>query len=227
MGTQLSAVARVHAPGLAGWMPTVRRRVGAFETDRRTNGPDRAGVVLPPAGTTGQPCGAGSRSPGSNAGASRGLRGGRSAVPRTVRRGRPVDRRRPRSGHLPGSGRRLVAPPVECPRGVIRGRSWERWARLGMTLTVATLLGMGIHSALVPPRAGVLVPVTVTRGDTLWGLARDHAPDRDPRAVVDEIVRVNDLPEGVLPVGIVIRVPISSPVQEAATVADSPTVTVG
>ena len=38
--------------------------------------------------------------------------------------------------------------------------------------------------------------VTVRPGDTLWGIARRIAPDRDTRAVVAELQRVNLLPTG-------------------------------
>ena len=37
------------------------------------------------------------------------------------------------------------------------------------------------------------VAVVVAPGDTLWQLAREHAPDRDPRSVVADIVDLNDL----------------------------------
>jgi hypothetical protein len=36
----------------------------------------------------------------------------------------------------------------------------------------------------------------VQPGDTLWGIARQVAPGRDPRPVVDEIVEANDLRGG-------------------------------
>lgn len=114
--------------------------------------------------------------------------------------------------------------PVDCPRPA--ARPWERWARLGVTLTVVTLLGFAVAAVMPKAGSGVLVPVTVDRGDTLWAIAQEHSPDRDPRAVIDEIREVNGLAEGVLPVGLVIQVPSSSPVQDTPTGDISPSVTV-
>ena len=42
--------------------------------------------------------------------------------------------------------------------------------------------------------------VVVQPGDTLWSIAQDLAPQEDPRAVVDAIVDLNDLPDvGLVP----------------------------
>jgi hypothetical protein len=48
---------------------------------------------------------------------------------------------------------------------------------------------------------------TVEAGDTLWGIARRVAPDRDPREVVDQMVRDNRL-RGSLQVGQQLLVPM-------------------
>jgi hypothetical protein len=48
---------------------------------------------------------------------------------------------------------------------------------------------------------------TVEAGDTLWGIARRVAPDRDPREVVDQMVRDNRL-RGSLQVGQQLLVPV-------------------
>ncbi|WOF22008.1 LysM peptidoglycan-binding domain-containing protein [Microbacterium betulae] len=41
--------------------------------------------------------------------------------------------------------------------------------------------------------AGTFDTVTVMAGDTLWGIAEEVAPGADPRDVVDEIARLNQL----------------------------------
>ena len=41
--------------------------------------------------------------------------------------------------------------------------------------------------------AGSFTTVTVAPGESLWTIAEDVAPDRDPRDVVDELVRLNAL----------------------------------
>lgn len=51
--------------------------------------------------------------------------------------------------------------------------------------------------------------VTVMGGDTLWGIAQEVAPDRDPRDVVSELTRLNGIAGGVLTPGQQIAVPAS------------------
>lgn len=229
MGTQVSVRTGTFVPSLTGPLSTVRcRPVTAGRRDGRRSGEEVPAAVVVPVRRRSEcalaPIGEVSNGR-SNAGAA--ARVGGPGAPGRIRRRRLGDRRRPRSGHLTGSGRRLLAPPVDCPRGESLQRPWERWARLSVTLTVVALLGLGVHAALTPAPPTELVQVIVEPGDTLWALAQEYSPERDPRAVVEEIVVVNDLPDGVLPVGIVIQVPSSSPVQEAASSPGSPSVTVG
>ncbi len=85
-----------------------------------------------------------------------------------------------------------------------------RWARLALTVTVlaaAVVVSVALASSAAPPR---MVDVTVAPGDTLWSIAGEAAPDRDPRAVIEEIKAINDVTGGVLPVGVVLRVPSST-----------------
>jgi LysM repeat protein len=55
--------------------------------------------------------------------------------------------------------------------------------------------------------AGSFSTVTVTAGDSLWSIAEDIAPGRDPRDVVDEIVRLNALDSVVVQAGQSIAIP--------------------
>jgi hypothetical protein len=69
---------------------------------------------------------------------------------------------------------------------------------------VATLFGGGTGVASRPgaPRA-----VVVRAGDTLWDVARAHAPGGiDTRAYVDALIEINDL-EGALQAGMRLRLP--------------------
>lgn len=50
--------------------------------------------------------------------------------------------------------------------------------------------------------------VVVAPGQTLWGIARELAPDQDPRPVVDQIRRLNDLRSGQLLVGQQLVLPV-------------------
>lgn len=51
------------------------------------------------------------------------------------------------------------------------------------------------------------VTVTVLAGETLWGIAQQHAPDRDTRDVVAEIVELNSLRTSAVQVGQSVLVP--------------------
>jgi len=84
-----------------------------------------------------------------------------------------------------------------------------RWARLTLTVTVlaaAVVIAVSLTAGSAP---AALVDVTVAPGDTLWSIATQAAPARDPRDVIDEIRELNNLPGSVLPVGVVLRVPAS------------------
>jgi len=57
--------------------------------------------------------------------------------------------------------------------------------------------------------AGEPVAVVVGSGDTLWGIAQEIAPDRDPRSVVQQIRSLNDLGTRSIVPGQSILVPIA------------------
>lgn len=144
-----------------------------------------------------------------------GSRRGRRPARRAVRRHR---------GPRPG-GRAIVRPLVQESAGTPEiapvavsarhdddpdGYRMGRWARLALTVTVLAavlVLTVTLTAGSAPSR---LIDVTVGPGDTLWSIAAVAAPDRDPRAVIDEIRDLNDLPDNVLPIGVVLRVPSSA-----------------
>jgi LysM repeat protein len=99
-----------------------------------------------------------------------------------------------------------VAGGAEAPEGYRLGR----WARLMLTATVlAAAVVVGVALLTTSPPA-TLVDVTVAPGDTLWSIANAAAPDRDPRVVIEEIRQLNDVPGDTLPIGVVLRVPVST-----------------
>lgn len=87
------------------------------------------------------------------------------------------------------------------------GYRMGRWARLAVTTTVLVAAALLTVSLLSGPAPRRMVDVTVGPGDTLWSIATAQAPDRDPRAVISEIVQLNGLDDDVLHLGVVLRVP--------------------
>ncbi|OUM44432.1 hypothetical protein B8W73_03580 [Arthrobacter agilis] len=57
------------------------------------------------------------------------------------------------------------------------------------------------------PASSSTVEVSVAAGETLWDLAVQYAPERDPRDVVAEIVELNDLHTSLVRAGQSIAVP--------------------
>ncbi len=55
------------------------------------------------------------------------------------------------------------------------------------------------------------VNVNVAAGETLWALAAEYAPDRDPRTVVAEIVELNALSSSTVQAGQSLYIPVSAP----------------
>ena len=84
----------------------------------------------------------------------------------------------------------------------------------GAVLVVAALLALAVVAGswasqrADTPAASVLTPaqVAVTSGDTLWSIAGRVAPGRDPRAEIDDLLRLNDLTDAALVPGQVLRV---------------------
>jgi LysM repeat protein len=85
-----------------------------------------------------------------------------------------------------------------------------RWARLALTMTALAAVVVITVSLVGGSAPTAFVDVTVGPGDTLWSIAQSSSPDRDPRAVIEEIRQLNDVPTDVLPIGIVLRVPSST-----------------
>lgn len=57
------------------------------------------------------------------------------------------------------------------------------------------------------PASTATVEINVAAGETLWGLALQYAPERDPRDVVAEMVELNNLGSSVVQAGQSIAVP--------------------
>lgn len=99
-------------------------------------------------------------------------------------------------------------PPVAARRRAARRRMIARRRMTLATLalvTAATLAGGGV--AETAPQAAGPRAVRVQPGDTLWGIAGEHAPPgTDVRAYVDALVELNGL-DGPLQAGTRLRLP--------------------
>ncbi|MGX7679901.1 LysM peptidoglycan-binding domain-containing protein [Jatrophihabitans sp. DSM 45814] len=77
-------------------------------------------------------------------------------------------------------------------------------AAVGASLLIVAHLSIG--SAATPRGDIHSATVTVQAGDTLWSIAREISPDRDPRVVVDQLVSRNHLASVDLTPGQMLRV---------------------
>jgi hypothetical protein len=113
------------------------------------------------------------------------------------------------------SARIREASPVGAPtrlRLTRRGR--VVFTTLGavplVTWAFIAVLGAGGAAADVGSDLGARTfeYVTVHQGDSLWAIAESIAPDDDPRAVIDEIVRLNGLDDVVVEPGQRLALPV-------------------
>ena len=97
-----------------------------------------------------------------------------------ARRSRPLASNR--RAELPAHGGRPLSRPGSTTRA-LEGYRMGRWARLALTVTVLAAVAVVTVSLTAGSAPTALVDVTVGPGDTLWSIASQAAPDRDPRAV--------------------------------------------
>lgn len=126
---------------------------------------------------------------------------GRVAHPRTPIRNYPDRNRQARTLR-----RREARPPL---RLTARGQVAAFVA--SFVALAALVVGAGqMVEASGASAAGEPVAVVVGAGDTLWGIAQEIAPDRDPRSVVQQIRSLNDLGTRAIVPGQSILVPVRS-----------------
>lgn len=83
-----------------------------------------------------------------------------------------------------------------------------------MIVAAALLVFIGFFTAPAmasgnSPEQTRTIQVGVSAGDSLWSLATEFAPDRDPRTVVADIVEINNLADATVPAGSQIYIPVS------------------
>jgi LysM domain len=99
----------------------------------------------------------------------------------------------------------LVRPEPVPLRLTARGRAVLLVAAAAIGLAVVVAAWFGASSSAAPAPSAPPTQVVVHDGDTLWSIAGRIAPNRDPRAIVDQLLRVNQLDTPTLVPGQVLR----------------------
>lgn len=109
----------------------------------------------------------------------------------------------------------LDAPALAGTRGLrLTRRGRLVFIGLPLMLTAAAALALlGFFTAPAMASSGSpeltrTVQVSVVEGESLWELAQDFAPDRDPRDVVADIMELNNLSDARIPVGAQLFIPV-------------------
>jgi hypothetical protein len=107
-------------------------------------------------------------------------------------------------GQAPGARLRLTR----------RGRLVFIGVPLMLTAAAAlTVLGFFTAPAMASsggPDVTRTLQVSVSPGESLWGLAEEFAPERDPRDVVADIIELNNLDDERVPAGVQLFIPVQS-----------------
>jgi hypothetical protein len=131
----------------------------------------------------------------------------------------PMNRVRPAQQAVrnPGHYRRsTLARPVARTqvRPMAIARAILGWALI-LVVSAGLILGVGktLESAqasgtdITPSSAVSFEYVTIMNGDSLWSIAEEHAPNRDPRDFIAEIVALNNMTDSVVDAGMRIALP--------------------
>jgi len=115
---------------------------------------------------------------------------------------------RHRTGGRPAA--RVQVRPIAIVRAIL---GWV----LILVVSGGLLLGVGktIQSAqasgtdLTSTEAVTFEYITIMQGDSLWSVAEEYAPNRDPRDFIAEIVALNNMPDSVVDAGMRLALPIN------------------
>ena len=80
----------------------------------------------------------------------------------------------------------------------------KRPERLVMSIVIVILVAIGIfgfQNVSLGDSIPEYVTITVSRGDTLWTIARDYYQEKDVRGIVEEIKEINNLKNSNIKVG--------------------------
>ena len=127
--------------------------------------------------------------------------------------GAPVRAGRPLAAPGPlALDRRVPVRPASRPRTRLtrRGRLVLLVLAIGLLLAAISVGRAGSQAATATETGPSLQQTTVQPGETLWSVARRIAPANDPREVIAQIQRINDLESSSLRVGQQLLLPVPS-----------------
>jgi hypothetical protein len=101
----------------------------------------------------------------------------------------------------------VVPGEIGRMRLTMRGRALGRALAIVLVVALFLLVAPGLARGDGPDRPAPRVTYVVKPGDTLWSIARRVAPGRDPRPVVDGLIKANDL-RGGLQAGQELSIPV-------------------
>ena len=112
---------------------------------------------------------------------------------------------------MKNTSRRIRRIRREKAAKLYRRRVFTRLAVLFAVLAVVTTAGVSaLTTAFARDLGTVYETVTVVKGDTLWDIASRHNfSNRDVRAVVDDIMRANNMSSADIHIGDRLYIPIS------------------
>ncbi|MEB7505904.1 LysM peptidoglycan-binding domain-containing protein [Arthrobacter koreensis] len=117
---------------------------------------------------------------------------------------------RPSADRPAGEGRQTPEGPLKLTR---RGRLLLVGAPILLGgAALLTFVGFFTAPALASSDGAEVTrtqQVSVSTGDSLWSLASQYAPERDPRAVVADIMELNNLSDAVVPAGVQLYIPVA------------------
>lgn len=132
----------------------------------------------------------------------------------------PMNRVRPAQQVLRTPGQYRTTPSARSAVNTPVGPMAFAKAILGWMLIAVVSAGLllGVGKSLQPAQASSTLSlsaattfeyVTIMRGDSLWSIAEQYAPNRDPRDFIVEIVALNNLSDSVVDAGMRIALPIN------------------
>lgn len=132
-----------------------------------------------------------------------------------MNRVRPAQQVRGTTGSYPSRTRTApqaayVSRPVAIARAVL---GWT----LILSIAAALLVGFGkqgqtaqaVGSEVSASQTTEFEYVTIMSGDSLWGIAEQYAPERDPRDFIEDIMALNNLSDSVVDAGMRLALPIN------------------